>query len=172
MPENDHRAQIILRPMTFDDLNRVAAIDRASFPTPWPREAFRYELQRNRGSVCWVAETDSGDGGRIVVASIVIWLVGKNAHIGTLAVKPDHREKGIAQQLVARTLLICSVRGAQQATLEVRTSNTAAQQLYRKFGFESIGIKPDYYKDTHEDALVMRLASLDEEKLADLAQHG
>ena len=172
MSENDHRSQIILRPMTFDDLNRVTAIDRASFPTPWPREAFRYELQHNRGSVCWVAEEDSGKGKRVVVAAIVIWLVGQNAHIGTLAVKPDHRKQGIAQQLLARTLLICSARGARQATLEVRTSNTAAQNLYRKFGFESIGIKPDYYKDTHEDALVMKLAPLDEEKLADLAVYG
>lgn len=172
MPDNAQRSQITLRPMTLDDLNRVAAIDRASFPTPWPREAFRYELQRNRGSVCWVAETVGNDGGRIVVASIVIWLVGQNAHIGTLAVKPDYRKRGIAQRLLARTLLICLERGAQQATLEVRTSNAAAQQLYQKFGFEEIGIKEDYYKDTHEDALVMRLAFLDEKQLADLAEHG
>lgn len=171
MPDNVPETRIIMRPMTLDDLNRVAAIDRASFPTPWPREAFRYELQRNRSSVCWVAEAVDVNGSRTVVASIVIWLVAHNAHIGTLAVKPDYRKQGVAQRLLARTLLVCVNRGIQQATLEVRASNEAAQQLYQKFGFEVIGIKKDYYKDTHEDALVMRLASLDEKKLADLAEH-
>ena len=170
MPDNGHASRIILRPMTLDDLHRVAAIDRASFPTPWPREAFRYELLRNRGSVCWVAEFIEDDDSRTVVASIIIWLVAQNAHIGTLAVKPGYREKGIAQRLLAQTLLVCVDRGAQQATLEVRASNQAAQQLYQKFGFEGIGTKEGYYKDTHEDALVLRLAPLDEKKLVELVE--
>jgi len=56
--------------------------------------------------------------------------------------------------------------------LEVRESNQAAQKLYRKFGFESVGLRRGYYQDTHEDGILMTLASLDLDKLADLAEAG
>lgn len=169
MSERPDPLQINLRPMTLADLNQVETIDAASFPTPWPRDAFLYELKRNRGSLAWVGEWINPDGEAEVVASIVIWLVLDEAHIATLAVKPGYRQRGIANKLLAKSLIECAKRGAQQATLEVRTSNQAAQKLYQKFGFEVVGMRKNYYKDTHEDAVLMTSAPLDEEKLAALA---
>ncbi|HEY9121837.1 MAG TPA: ribosomal protein S18-alanine N-acetyltransferase [Brevefilum sp.] len=170
MPENQHQAQLIFRPMTTSDLDQVAAIDRAAFPTPWPKDAFLYEIKRGRNSVCWVAEQVESDGEDQIVASIVIWLVLDEVHIGTLAVRPGYRSQKIGQKLLALTLLECLQRGARQALLEVRQSNEAAQALYRKFGFKAVGLRKDYYKDTHEDAVLMTLGTLNLENLAQLAQ--
>ncbi len=164
--------KINLRPMTLADLDQVEAIEVASFLTPWPKDIFTYELKPDRHSITWVAEWVNPDGGAKVVASIVIWLVNAEAHIGTLAVKPGYRRHGIAQKLLGHALIECARRGARQATLEVRVSNQAAQKLYDKFGFEVLGIRKDYYKDTHEDAVLMMLAPLDEEKLTALAENG
>lgn len=169
MSEKPDPSQINLRPMTLADLNQVEAIDAVSFPTPWPRDAFLYELKRNRGSLTWVAEWVHPEGEAEVIASIVIWLVLDETHIATLAVKPGFRQRGIANKLLAESLIECAKRGAQRATLEVRASNQAAQKLYQKFGFEVVGLRKNYYKDTNEDALLMTLAPLDEEKLAALA---
>ncbi|MDY6845665.1 MAG: ribosomal protein S18-alanine N-acetyltransferase [Chloroflexota bacterium] len=172
MPENNQQAQFILRPMTLADLDQVIAIDRASFPSPWPRDAYLHELKRGRKSVCWVVEQAAAGGQRQILASIVIWLAANKAHIGTLAVKPGYRGQKIAQKLLALTLLECHQRGARQVLLEVRQSNQAAQNLYRKFGFEAMGLRKDYYKDTREDAVLMTLEVLNQENLAQLAQGG
>ncbi len=170
MPLNLPEGQVSLRPMTLDDVDQVTAIDRASFPTPWPDDAFHYELTRNRSSLCWVAEWAAKENSPEIIASIVIWLVVDEAHIGTLAVNPGYRRYGVAQYLLAKALMACGENGARKALLEVRESNQAAQNLYLKFGFEEVGLRRDYYKDTHEDAVLMTLESLDEGKLADLAK--
>jgi ribosomal-protein-alanine N-acetyltransferase len=173
MPDNDQKGQIDLRPMTLEDLEQVVAIDRASFPSPWPKDAFLYEIKRQQNAICWVAEINKVSGGKgILVASIVIWLIVDEAHIGTLAVKPGYRRQKIAQELLACSLIEAYQRGAQRAMLEVRESNQGAQNLYRKFGFEPVGLRRDYYKDTHEDAILMTLEKLDPQHLARLAEGG
>jgi ribosomal-protein-alanine N-acetyltransferase len=149
--------------MTLADLPQVEALDRAAFPTPWPENAFRYELTRNPHAICWVAE----QAGQLV-GDIVVWLVVDEAHIATLAVQADLRQHGVGQKLLARALLLCYESGATSAMLEVRESNLAAQVLYRKFGFEEVGLRKGYYQDTHEDAILMTLAPLDPDCLARL----
>jgi [ribosomal protein S18]-alanine N-acetyltransferase len=156
--------QVHLRPMTPADLERVQAIDRQSFPTPWPEKAFRFELSRN--SICWVAEILDSDGGVRLVGSMVIWQAQNRAHIATLAVRPGMRRQGIGTRLLARGLMEARQQGASAATLEVRETNTAAQDLYRSFGFAVVGRNPGYYKDTGEDAILMRLDALDAARLA------
>lgn len=169
MLDHDEKGQIGLRPMTLEDLEEVVAIDRASFPTPWPKDAFLYEIKRQRNAICWVAEIRKPDGKRVLAASIVIWLIIDEAHIGTLAVKPGYRRQKIAQKLLACSLKEAYQNGACRAMLEVRETNRAAQNLYQKFGFEAVGLRQDYYKDTHEDAVLMTLEKLDPERLARLA---
>ena len=161
-----------MRPMTLADINQVNAIEQVSFPTPWPETAFYYELTQNKTALCWVAEWIEADQTPILVADIVIWLILDEAHIGTLAVRPEYRGQSIAQRLLARALVEAARSGATHALLEVRVSNQAALNLYRKFGFEVVGIRPGYYHDTQEDALLMTLAHLDPEKLAVLVGSG
>ena len=80
---------------------------------------------------------------------------GDEAHITNLAVHPEYRKKKIGERLIRFLLKLAVSRGIKRATLEVRPSNLAAQNLYKKFGFEVGGIKKGYYSDTGEDALIM-----------------
>lgn len=162
----------ILRPMSLADLDQVEEIDQLSFQMPWPKDAFLYEIKQNPKSLCWVAEREVPDQAPIVVGTIVVWLVLEEAHIGTLAVRPGYRQEGIAQQLLAKALLEAAQSGAEYALLEVRVSNQAAQNLYKKFGFEVVGLRKGYYQDTREDAVLMTLPELHPKKLADLVNPG
>ena len=172
MPERNTASQLILRPMTIADLSSVEELDRVSFSTPWPKDAFAYELMRNRNSVCWVAEWLKDINQSVLIGSIVIWLENQKAHIGTLAIKPGFRKRGFGQRLLAAALLVCIQRGVKNVTLEVRAGNLAAQALYHKFGFEASGLKEAYYQDTHEDALIMVLDPLNEDRLDELLDRG
>jgi [ribosomal protein S18]-alanine N-acetyltransferase len=147
------------------DLERVHTIDQVSFPVPWPRGAYAYEVQRNPASLCLVTETLSEEGERVLVGMLVGWLVIDEIHIATIAVDPLYRRRGIGRQLLLAGLREAFIRGASSATLEVRASNTAAQAMYRDFGFELVGRRHGYYQDNAEDALLMTLVDMDADYL-------
>jgi len=149
-----------IRKMTVEDVPAVTALDQISFSLPWPERSFRFEVTDNPASRCWVAEVD----GR-VVGMIVAWLFVDEAHIATLATHPDFRRQGIAQKLLIHTLRYTFDEGAVSSFLEVRESNLAAQEMYRKFGYENTGRRKRYYKDNDEDAILMTLSPLNVESL-------
>jgi ribosomal-protein-alanine N-acetyltransferase len=153
--------------MVQTDLEQVIAIDQRSFTLPWPASSFDYELHHNEASRCWVAELESEDN-RKVVAMAVIWFIIDEAHIATIAVDPDYRSRGIGQKLLAAVLKDAAESGAKLAFLEVRRSNTAARAMYRKFGFQEVGVRPHYYGDNFEDAIMMNLDPIDEALLEEL----
>ncbi len=152
---------IHIRPMREEDLAQVLTIDRASFSIPWSERSFRYELLDNPSSLLLVVEVGTPDGGRIVAAATVIWLIEGEAHIATMAVDPEYRGRGISRKLLAAGLIEAIQRGAHQATLEVRAGNDIAQALYRRFHFKVAGRRPHYYRDNNEDALIMTAENLD-----------
>ena len=92
------------------------------------------------------------------------YLVGRDVagsgEILNLAVAPEHRRAGLARALLAEGLKLLSSRGAEEVFLEVRSSNTAALELYRAAGFRPVGMRADYYRNPREDALVLRLGTL------------
>lgn len=151
---------VTFRPMVLEDVPRVREIDVLSFSMPWSERSYRFELSENRHSSVWVAETPQADGVKQVIGMIVIWVVLDEAHVATIAVHPDYRGLGIGRRLLAIGLLAAYERGARMAFLEVRRGNTVAQTLYEKFGFQVAGIRPRYYKDNNEDALLMNLNDL------------
>jgi ribosomal-protein-alanine N-acetyltransferase len=157
----DSLATLSIRYMRLSDLEQVQAIDRISFTLPWPASAFHYELMENKNSLPMIAEIDSVNGSKQVIATVIVWMVLDEAHIATLAVLPEYRQHGIGQRLLAKALLEAIQKGAQLATLEVRASNLVAQSLYQRFGFEIVGRRPRYYKDNHEDAVIMTKHNLD-----------
>jgi ribosomal-protein-alanine N-acetyltransferase len=165
-------SRVVLRPMTLADLPQVEALDRECFPTPWPKDAFRYELTRNPHAMCWVAVLETAEGRESIIGDIVVWLVVDEVHVSTLAVRRQYRKQYIAQRLLAKVLQNCKAKGAAMALLEVRKSNLAAQTLYKKFGFLVVGERKAYYQDTKEDAILMTLPELNAEELADLADAG
>jgi len=143
--------------MRLDDLPEVLEIEKASFRTPWPPHAYRTELETNRLATYLVARIE----GR-VVAFGGMWIMVDEAHITTFAVDPGWRRQGIGERLLIAMLDIAIARGAREATLEVRLSNMAARRLYEKYGLRPVGVRPRYYSDDQEDALIMTSESFAE----------
>lgn len=137
--------------MIPEDLDEVMKIEEQCFPTPWPREIFETELESPR-SLLNVARV-----GGAVAGYIVAWMVYDEIHILNIAVHPDFRRMGLGEALLEDCLDYFSGKGAKQAILEVRRGNLGAQKLYKKLGFEPIGVRKRYYTDTGEDAIVMML---------------
>ena len=151
---------INIRSMQLADIEQVREIDLLSFSLPWPESAYRHELTENPASLCWVAEADDTGGRLRIVGMTVVWLILDEAHIATIAVHPDFRGRGIGTQMLTKILEEASRNGAREAMLEVRENNTVAQAMYRRFGFEVVFRRPRYYRDNHEDALLMNLSNL------------
>lgn len=141
---------VVIEPMRVEHLSRVLEIERASFPTPWPRDAYLQEIKGNRLASYIVAKV-----GEEVVGYAGMWVILDEAHITTIAVDPRYRRQSIGERLLVALIDEAMRRGARWMTLEVRKSNMAAQSLYRKYGFRDIGIRRGYYSDNREDAIVM-----------------
>jgi [ribosomal protein S18]-alanine N-acetyltransferase len=172
MGSTSESAAFKLRPMTLSDVYAVLRIERASFPSPWPLDAFLYDLARPGRSICRVAEYNPPEAEPELAGDIIVWLSGRIAHVATLAVHPDYRRQGIGRCLLANALLESVERGMNEALLEVREKNQSAQALYLEFGFHVGGIRKGYYEDTGEDAVLMALKPLAKDKLAELAKCG
>jgi ribosomal-protein-alanine N-acetyltransferase len=134
-----------------DELDRVAAIEAASFSNPWTREALAYELEYSDVTRIYVLKDAEGQ----ILAFCACWLVMDEIHINTLAVDPAMRRRGIGAALLGHVLADLSAAGARQATLEVRRSNTAAIQLYERLGFVVAAVRPKYYTLPDEDGLIL-----------------
>lgn len=159
---------IHIRQMRLEDLPAVIALDQRSFALPWPESSFRFEIESNELSRCWVAETESPDGATILVAMVVIWLIVDEAHVATIAVHPDYRRQKIAQRLLAFTLVDAYHAGAVKSLLEVRRGNDPAISMYKQFGYREVGVRHKYYQDNGEDAVLMDLDPLNLAQLLSL----
>ncbi len=145
--------QVSVDLMKTTDLPEILVIERESFPTPWTEGMFLDEL-RMRHAQCLVVKTEI-DGKAVIAAYIIFWLVADEAHLHNLAVKQELRKQRLAFNLMRLMKDIAKEVGITRQTLEVRASNSEAIQLYRKCGFVVKGRRPNYYTDTHEDALIM-----------------
>lgn len=142
--------EIIIREMTTSDIKEVLEIEHESFTTPWSEEAFRNEVEDNVLAVYIVAEVEgkvTGYGG--------FWRILDEAHITNIAVGESYRGQGIGDALLIGMIGYCKANHVGNMTLEVRKSNYPAISLYKKHGFEEAGIRPGYYSDNHEDAIIM-----------------
>ena len=139
-----------VEPMTLADIPAVHAIERQSFPVPWPAYAFRQELETNK-----LARNLVVRAGSVTVAYGGIWLMVDEAHVTTFAVLPDWRRRGVGARLMLALIELSQQVGAHVLTLEVRLSNVPARTLYQRFGFRPVGVRPRYYSDNGEDALIM-----------------
>src|SRR5438270_14006612 len=118
---------IVIEDMSLDDIDGVQEVERASFPVPWPANAFRHELTQNKNARYLV----SREGGRIVGYAGLRLMVDE-AHITTLAVHPDHRRQRIGQRLLVPVCELAPALDGERLTLEGRASNLAAQRRYGK----------------------------------------
>jgi len=141
----------MIRPMELKDLKRVAEIERVSYRIPWGMGSFLYELYR-RNSLNYVYE-DNED----VFGFYCCYLAADEIHLLDIAVDPSTRRSGIGGKLIEHLIHLAKSKSAGYIFLEVRNSNTSAQRLYEKYGFESVGIRKGYYQDNKEDAVLMTL---------------
>ncbi len=144
------QADVVLRPMALQDIDQIEAIEKASFSQPWSRESLLHELEEGHGAHYIVAL--QGDE---VLGYAGFWQVFDEAHITNIAVKEGFRRQGIAERMMEAMDGLCRKLGILYQTLEVRVSNTAALQLYKKVGFVSAGIRPGYYEKPKEDADIL-----------------
>ena len=153
-----------IKRMTARDVPDVATVDRECFPTHWNVQSYRNELA-NPAATYFVARHAG-----TVVGFAGMWVGVDEAHITMLAVLPQYRQRGIATVLLAELLLQARRFGCRSATLEVRESNTVAQHLYQRFGFENGGTRRRYYTDTNEDAYILWVRDLDSDEYGQLLE--
>jgi ribosomal-protein-alanine N-acetyltransferase len=147
--------------MTPADLDRVVEIDRLSFSLPWPERSFHFEVEKNESARTWIAEAANEDGTTAIVGMIVGWLILDEIHIATIATDPTRRRESIGRRLMVHLLREAYQEGARKSFLEVRRSNEAAREMYRRLGYQEDGVRLRYYKDNHEDAILMSLQEID-----------
>ncbi len=155
--------RLAVAPMEPEDIPAVHAIESASFPTPWPPYAFRQELETNRMARYLVVRA-----GVRVIGYAGIWLMVDEAHVTTFAVMPAYRRRGIGGLLLSELVELSADLGATVVTLEVRLSNAEARRMYQRFGFRPVGVRPRYYSDNGEDALIMTTDRLDSPEMRNL----
>jgi len=137
------------------DLDFILEIEKLSFPSPWSRQTFAGELQRQWAAL-WVLEPPIRyEKGAPIASFLNFWRVLDEVHIMNIATHPGYRRKGFARVLLERLFSEVAIRGGGEASLEVRPGNRAALRLYKSLGFTEIGIRLQYYADTGEDAIVM-----------------
>jgi ribosomal-protein-alanine N-acetyltransferase len=138
-----------IRRLTYADLPQVIAIERRSYPTPWSLAMFVLELSKPSGICLAATDADGTILGYCMCSRYdTVW------HIMNVSTSPEHRRRGVASALLAD--LIGRVKEAEpRFTLEVRTSNAGAIELYERFGFRAAGLRRRYYQDNGEDAVIM-----------------
>jgi len=139
--------------MTLADVDEVVEIEKQSFPIPWSRAAFVDELTRNMRALYIAVRDESGT----TVGYGGMWLVCDEAHVTNIAVRSDRRRQGVGTAVMIGLMGLAQSKGANRMTLEVRVSNRPAQELYSRLGFRPAGVRPRYYMDNREDALIMWL---------------
>lgn len=141
---------IIIKEMTEEHIDDVLEIEKISFTTPWSKDSFVVEITQNMLAKYVVAEVDGkivGYGG--------IWLIIDEGHITNIAVHKDYRGLGVSKKIIEGLINVCSQRNIRAMTLEVRKTNEVAKNLYKQYGFKEYGIRPKYYADNNEDAIIM-----------------
>jgi len=139
-----------VRSMKKTDIDKVVEIENKCFSIPWSRDSFEREIRDNLLAKYFVIEYNDklvGYGG--------MWFIVDEAHITNIAIHPDYRGLKLGSVLLESMIDYAERIKIYKMTLEVRKGNEIAQKLYKKYGFVEYGIRPKYYSDNNEDAIVM-----------------
>jgi ribosomal-protein-alanine N-acetyltransferase len=135
-------------------------IERGAFAHPWSEDLVRRELEHDWSIFLLATEARAGASGEApegVLGFVIAWLVHDELHVLNVAVAPEGRRRGTGRALMEEVQERGRRLGARLATLEVRGSNAPALSLYRALGWRQVGIRPGYYADENEDAVIMEL---------------
>lgn len=152
-------ADLTIRRMRPEDVPGVMEIEAVSFGRHhWVDDSFHAEMNNPMGRYFSLFTQE----GRLA-GYCGFWHIIDEAHITTVAIRPEYRGNALGEVLLLQMLEHCYNLSIRWATLEVRTSNYAAQNLYYKYGLQTVGRRPKYYQDNQEDALIMTSTNLLEE---------
>ena len=141
---------MLIRRMDLLDIDKIVALEQELFSSPWDKEAFYYELEKNAFSTILVLEDELE-----IIGYIGMWLLGDQTQITTLGIKKAYQGSGYDKKLMDKCEEITKTMGYANINLEVRISNQKAIKLYEKCGFKIVAIRKNYYQDNHEDAYLM-----------------
>jgi ribosomal-protein-alanine N-acetyltransferase len=147
---------VVLAPMRPKDLRGVLRIEEAVFPQPWSHRLFVEELAQRKTRAyraAWIGPAIVGFAGQM--------FVDDEAHVNNIAVDPGWQGRGLGAAIFGDLVRTALARGMRHLTLEVRVGNEPAIALYRRFGLGPVGVRPHYYPETGEDALVMWARDVD-----------
>lgn len=149
----DHQT-IEITSMSIEDLDEIISIENTSFQAPWTRNMFLQELHLaiSRNLVARMKR----DAFMEIAGYLIFWIVASETQIMRIAVRKDLRRSGVASSLMDKLIRVSYEEGCNDCFLEVGRLNEHAIKLYEKFGFTIQGVRPLYYSETNEDALIMR----------------
>jgi ribosomal-protein-alanine N-acetyltransferase len=149
---------LVFRRASAEDVPRIMEIEKDGFQHPWSRELIQRELGHAWSQLLLACEPGPAAGPvaeERVVGYIVFWLVHDEIHVLNVATALEARRRGVGRALMEAAERVGQARGARIATLEVRRSNEPAIALYRTIGYRQVGVRPKYYAEENEDAIVM-----------------
>lgn len=143
--------QIKIRPMQKNEIDDVLKIEEQAYGEHhWSKDSFYGELSNDLAHYYSAFDLDDN-----LIGYAGCWQILDEAHITTIAIKPEFKRKKIGEALLKRILEDCYKNEIKYITLEVRVSNVPAISLYEKYGFKSLGSRKGYYQNNNEDALIM-----------------
>jgi ribosomal-protein-alanine N-acetyltransferase len=165
--------------MAEADIDQVIEIEQESFPTTWPRTAYKRELVNQYASYLVLVdrahqpvtvapkprsslrrlfsrnEPEKPVTNDFIVGYVGLWFMVDEAHVVAIAVREAYRRRGLGELLLADAIDLALANRQECVTLEVRRTNEAAQSLYAKYRFLKVGVRRRYYSDNNEDAIIM-----------------
>jgi ribosomal-protein-alanine N-acetyltransferase len=153
---NDLLDAVRIAPLRRKHITQVVRIEDEVYPRPWTSTLFLSEMAQRSSRRYTVALV-----GPMVVGYSGLMVVGNEGHVTTLTVDERWQRRKVGTLLLMDLARAAPPLGVKHLTLEVRTGNTGAQELYRRFGFAPVGVRKNYYSETGEDAIVMWARDVD-----------
>jgi len=139
-----------VRAMREEDVDAVVAIETEAFSSPWQRDTFLELIGRPNLELLVMEHASEG-----IVGYAVLWCIMDQGELANLAIVPAMRSRGLGTRLLESVVDVARRRGVESLFLEVRDSNAVALELYRRFGFSQVGLRPGYYDRPKEDARIL-----------------
>jgi ribosomal-protein-alanine N-acetyltransferase len=145
-----HDGTVQVRAMRDEDVDAVVAIETEAFSSPWQRDTFLELIGRPNLELLVMEHAAAG-----IVGYAVLWCILDQGELANLAIVPGMRSRGLGTRLLESVVDVARRRGVETMYLEVRDSNAAALELYRRFGFSQVGLRRGYYDRPKEDARIL-----------------
>lgn len=140
---------MIISELYAEHIGAIHKVEASAFESPWSEKTIE-DLINNEYAKCFGCFAEG-----VLVGYIALEWVLDEGSLTNLAVMPSYRRQGIAEALALKLLDFAKEKDLQFVTLEVRVTNTPASNLYRKTGFQDVGVRKNYYSNPREDALLM-----------------